>query len=268
MYIYLDLLQDILSYGKPKLDRTDTGTLSVFGKQLRFDLSKGRLPVLTTKKIHIKSIIYELLWFLRGDTNIKYLNKHGITIWDEWADQNGDLGPIYGKQWRQWEAQDGRYIDQITTVIHNLKTDPDSRRHLVSAWNVSDLDTMSLPPCHYSFQFYVEGGRLSCLFNMRSVDVFLGLPFNITSYALLTLMVAQQTNLLPGELIFSGGDVHLYCNHVEQAQGQLTREPYELPLIRLGHGDTYPKYIFDYDYDDFNVIGYQHHPAINAKIAV
>jgi len=262
---YLDLLADILASGAVKADRTGTGVRSVFGRQLRFDLADGAFPLVTTKKLHLRSIIHELLWFLSGSTNIRYLHDNGVTIWDEWADENGDLGPLYGYQWRSWPAPDGRHIDQINRVIAQLKADPDSRRHLVSAWNVADLDRMKLPPCHFCFQFYVAGNRLSCLFTMRSVDVFLGLPFNIASYALLTRMVAQQCGLEAAEVIFSGGDVHLYANHLAQARRQLTREPYPPPRLLIRRT---PASIFDYRYDDFEVVDYQVHPPIKAPIAV
>ncbi|OPW98352.1 thymidylate synthase [Geobacillus sp. LEMMY01] len=261
---YLDLLRDILENGIEREDRTGTGTLSVFGRQLRFDLQKG-FPLLTTKKLHIRSIIYELLWFLRGDTNIRFLNENGVTIWDEWADENGDLGRIYGAQWRSWRTSDGGTIDQITRTIEEIKRNPNSRRLLVSAWNVGELDQMALPPCHYAFQFYVAAGRLSCMWQQRSVDTFLGLPFNIASYALLTHMVAQQCDLEVGELIFSGGDVHLYKNHVEQAKLQLTHEPRPLPKLIIKRK---PDSIFDYRYEDFEFVGYDPHPAIKAPISV
>jgi len=247
-----------------KEDRTGTGTLSVFGRQLRFDLAAG-FPVVTTKKLHIRSIIHELLWFLSGSTNIRYLQENRVTIWDEWADENGELGPVYGSQWRSWPAPDGRKIDQIAQVVEQIKRNPDSRRLLVSAWNVAEIERMALPPCHYAFQFYVAEGKLSCMLNMRSVDTFLGLPFNIASYALLTHMVAQQCGLQVGELIWSGGDVHLYSNHVEQAKLQLTREPYPLPRLVIKRK---PESIFDYKYEDFEIVGYQCHPAIKAPIAV
>ncbi|MGG2988422.1 thymidylate synthase [Geobacillus stearothermophilus] len=261
---YLDLLRDILENGTERKDRTGTGTISVFGRQLRFDLQKG-FPLLTTKKLHIRSIIYELLWFLRGDTNIRFLNENGVTIWDEWADENGDLGRIYGAQWRSWRTSDGGTIDQITRTIEEIKRNPNSRRLLVSAWNVGELDQMALPPCHYAFQFYVAAGRLSCMWQQRSVDTFLGLPFNIASYALLTHMVAQQCDLEVGELIFSGGDVHLYKNHVEQAKLQLTRDPRPLPKLIIKRK---PDSIFGYCYEDFEFVGYDPHPAIKAPISV
>ncbi|MEC0207356.1 thymidylate synthase [Paenibacillus ehimensis] len=264
MQKYLDLLQDIMANGVRKEDRTGTGTISVFGRQLRFDLSEG-FPLLTTKKLHIRSILHELLWFLSGDTNIRYLQENGVTIWDEWADENGDLGPVYGSQWRSWPAPDGRSIDQIAKLIEQIKRNPDSRRHLVSAWNPAEVDNMALPPCHYAFQFYVADGKLSCLFNMRSVDTFLGLPFNIASYAFLTHMVAQQCDLQPGELIWTGGDVHIYANHVEQVNLQLTREPYPMPQLVIKRK---PDSLFDYRFEDFEIVGYQSHPSIKAPIAV
>lgn len=264
MQKYLDLLQDIMTNGVRKEDRTGTGTISVFGRQLRFDLSEG-FPLLTTKKLHIRSILHELLWFLSGDTNIRYLQENGVTIWDEWADENGNLGPVYGSQWRSWPAPDGRSIDQIAKLIEQIKRNPDSRRHLVSAWNPAEVDNMALPPCHYAFQFYVADGKLSCLFNMRSVDTFLGLPFNIASYAFLTHMVAQQCDLQPGELIWTGGDVHIYANHVEQVKLQLTREPYPLPQLAIKRK---PDSLFDYRFEDFEIDGYQSHPSIKAPIAV
>lgn len=264
MKAYLDLLQDILDHGVEKQDRTGVGTISVFGRQLRFDLSQG-FPMVTTKKLHLKSIIHELLWFLSGETNIKYLQDNKVTIWDEWADEFGNLGPVYGSQWRSWETADGRSIDQISQVIHQIKANPESRRHLVSAWNVGEVDRMALPPCHYAFQFHVANGKLSCLFNMRSVDTFLGLPFNIASYALLTHMVAEQCGLGVGELIWTGGDVHIYLNHLEQVKLQLTREPYALPKLQINRK---PESIFDYKYEDFEVVGYESHPAIKAPIAV
>ncbi|SDE88254.1 thymidylate synthase [Fontibacillus panacisegetis] len=261
---YLDLLQDVLDNGAKKEDRTGTGTISVFGRQLRFDLSKG-FPLVTTKKIHLKSVIHELLWFLKGDTNISYLKEHGVRIWDEWADENGNLGPVYGSQWRAWETADGRHIDQITNVIQAIKKNPDSRRHLVSAWNVGEVDHMKLPPCHFVFQFYVVEGKLSCMLTMRSVDTFLGLPFNIASYALLTHMVAQQCDLEVGEFIWSGGDVHIYSNHLEQVKTQLEREPYPLPKLVIKRK---PESIFDYVYEDFEFEDYQCHPTIKATVAV
>ncbi|WP_433946614.1 thymidylate synthase [Paenibacillus sp. SN-8-1] len=264
MQNYLDLLQDIKDHGTRKDDRTGTGTISVFGRQLRFDLSKG-FPLVTTKRIHLKSVIHELLWFLKGDTNIAYLKEHGVRIWDEWADENGDLGPVYGSQWRSWETPEGTYIDQISNVVEAIKRNPDSRRHLVSAWNVAEIEQMKLPPCHFVFQFYVADGKLSCMLTMRSVDTFLGLPFNIASYALLTHMVAQQCDLEVGEFIWSGGDVHIYTNHIEQVNLQLTRAPYELPQLVIKRK---PDSIFDYTYEDFEFINYVHHPAIKASVSV
>ncbi|MFM7194384.1 MAG: thymidylate synthase [Bacteroidota bacterium] len=261
---YLDLMADILATGALKTDRTGTGTLSVFGRQLRFDLSEG-FPLVTTKKLHLRSIIHELLWFLSGDTNIRYLNEHGVTIWDEWADANGDLGPVYGHQWRSWPAPDGRHIDQITQVLEQIRSKPDSRRHIVSAWNPAEVDKMALPPCHALFQFYVADGRLSCQLYQRSADYFLGVPFNIASYALLTHMVAEQCDLEPGEFVWTGGDVHLYTNHLEQAREQLSREPYPLPQLVIVRK---PDSIFSYRFDDFRIDGYQSHPAIKAPIAV
>ena len=261
---YLDLMADILASGARKTDRTGTGTLSVFGRQLRFDLSDG-FPLVTTKKLHLRSIIHELLWFLSGDTNIKYLNDHGVTIWDEWADANGELGPVYGHQWRSWPAPDGRHIDQITQVLEQIRSKPDSRRHIVSAWNPAEVDKMALPPCHALFQFYVADGRLSCQLYQRSADYFLGVPFNIASYALLTHMFAQQCDLQPGEFVWTGGDVHLYTNHLEQARLQLTREPYALPQLNILRR---PDSIFGYRFEDFQIDGYQSHPAIKAPIAV
>jgi thymidylate synthase len=261
---YHQLLQFILDNGQQKNDRTGTGTRSCFGYQMRFDLAEG-FPLVTTKKMHVKSIIYELLWFLKGDTNIKYLNEHGVTIWDEWADANGELGPVYGHQWRSWKGADGNTIDQISDVIQQIKTNPDSRRLIVSAWNVADLPKMALMPCHAMFQFYVANGKLSCQLYQRSADVFLGVPFNIASYALLTLMIAQVCHLQPGEFIHTFGDVHLYNNHIEQANLQLSRNPYPLPTMHLNPDITN---IFDFDYDDFKLENYQFHPAIKAPIAV
>ena len=264
MQAYLDLLQHIIDKGATKTDRTGTGTTSCFGYQLRFDLSKG-FPLVTTKKAHMKSIIYELLWFLRGETNIRYLKEHGVSIWDEWADAQGELGPVYGKQWRSWEGANGKTIDQITQVIDQIRKTPDSRRLIVSAWNVADLPDMALMPCHALFQFYVADGKLSCQLYQRSADVFLGVPFNIASYALLTLMVAQVCGLEPGEFIHTFGDVHLYNNHLEQARLQLTRKPFPLPVMRLNPG---VKDIFGFHFEDFTLENYQSHPAIKAPVAV
>lgn len=261
---YLDLMQDILDHGTGKTDRTGTGTLSVFGRQLRFDLAAG-FPLVTTKKIHVRSIIHELLWFLKGDTNIKYLKDNGVSIWDEWADKHGDLGPVYGSQWRSWPAPDGRKIDQITNVLHQIKTKPDSRRHIVSAWNPAEVDNMALPPCHALFQFYVADNKLSCQLYQRSADYFLGVPFNIASYALLTEMVAQQCGLKAGEFVWTGGDVHLYTNHMEQAKLQLTREPFPLPRLVMRRR---PDSLFEYQFEDFEFVNYQSHPSIKAPIAV
>lgn len=264
MKTYLTFLEHILKHGVEKQDRTGTGTLSVFAYQMRFDLSAG-FPLLTTKKLHLRSIIHELLWFLRGDTNIAYLNDQGVTIWDEWADENGDLGPIYGHQWRNWVASDGRVIDQLTEVVEQIKTNPDSRRLIVNAWNVGDLKHMALSPCHALFQFYVARGRLSCQLYQRSADVFLGVPFNIASYALLTHLVAQQCSLDVGEFIWTGGDCHLYLNHLEQAKLQLERTPYAQPQLRIKRK---PPSLYEYQYDDFEILNYQAHPSIKAPIAV
>jgi thymidylate synthase len=261
---YLELMRHVRDNGARKSDRTGTGTLSVFGHQMRFDLSKG-FPAVTTKKLHFRSIIHELLWFLRGDTNTKYLHEHGVTIWDEWADQNGDLGPVYGHQWRSWPAPDGRHIDQIEKVLMQLRKTPDSRRIIVSAWNVADLDKMALLPCHAFFQFYVADGCLSCQLYQRSADIFLGVPFNICSYALLTHMIAQQTDLVPGEFIWTGGDCHLYLNHLEQVDEQLTRTPYLPPKLLIKRK---PSSLSGYRYEDFEIAGYQSHTAIKAPIAV
>ena len=261
---YLDLIQHILDHGIQKSDRTGTGTVSVFGYQMRFDLSEG-FPLLTTKKLHTKSIIYELLWFLRGDTNVRYLQEHGVRIWNEWADAEGELGPVYGAQWRSWHAPDGRVIDQISGVVRSIRENPNSRRHIVSAWNVGELDQMALPPCHILFQFYVADGKLSCQLYQRSADVFLGVPFNIASYALLTLMIAQVCDLQPGEFIHTLGDAHLYRNHLEQARLQLTRDPYPLPEMRL-NPDV--RDIFAFHYEDFELRNYQAHPHIKAPISV
>lgn len=261
---YLNLLEHILQNGNNKSDRTGTGTRSVFGYQMRFDLEEG-FPVLTTKKLHLKSIIYELLWMLNGDTNIKYLNDNGVGIWNEWADEKGDLGPVYGKQWRSWEGANGQTIDQITDVVNSLKRNPDSRRHIVSAWNVADVDKMKLPPCHLLFQFYVADNKLSCQLYQRSADIFLGVPFNITSYSLLTMMMAQVTNLKPGEFIHTFGDAHLYKNHLDQAKLQLTREPKNLPSMLI-NPDV--KDIFKFKYEDFQLVNYDPHPHIKAKVSV
>jgi len=261
---YLDLMRHVMHHGARKDDRTGTGTLSVFGHQMRFDLSQG-FPLLTTKKVHTKSIIYELLWFLRGDTNIRYLKEHGVSIWDEWADENGELGPIYGHQRRSWPAPDGRQIDQISQVVRDIRANPDSRRLIVSAWNVAEIERMALPPCHLLFQFYVAQGRLSCQLYQRSADIFLGVPFNIASYALLTMMMAQATGLKPGEFVHTLGDAHLYLNHLEQAQTQIAREPRPLPAMRLNPEKTS---LFDFDYDDFELLNYDPHPAIKAPVAV
>ncbi len=264
MKTYLDLLQHILTHGAEKTDRTGTGTLSVFGYQMRFDLAKG-FPMVTTKKLHMRSIIHELLWFLNGDTNIRYLNENGVTIWDEWADSKGDLGPVYGKQWRSWPTPDGRTIDQLSEIVQQIKTNPDSRRLIVSAWNVGELDKMALMPCHALFQFYVADNKLSCQLYQRSADVFLGVPFNIASYSLLTHMVAQQCNLDVGEFIWTGGDCHLYLNHLEQTRTQLAREPYPLPELKI---KRHPESLFDYRFEDFEFLNYQSHPGIKAPIAV
>jgi thymidylate synthase len=261
---YLDLLRHVLEHGQPRPDRTGTGTLSVFGCQLRFDLSAG-FPLVTTKKVHLKSVIYELLWFLRGETNIRWLSEHGVTIWNEWADEHGELGPVYGYQWRSWPAPDGRTIDQIAGVVRGIREDPYSRRLIVSAWNVADLPRMALAPCHTLFQFYVQGDRLSCQLYQRSADLFLGVPFNIASYALLTMMMAQVTDLRPGELILTLGDAHLYLNHLEQARLQLTREPRPLPTMEL---DPRVRSLEDFRYADFTLKGYEPHPPIPAPVAV
>ena len=261
---YEDLLRDVLEHGTHKSDRTGTGTLSVFGRQLRFDLSKS-FPLITTKRVHFKPVAVELLWFLRGDTNVKWMQDQGVTIWDEWADADGELGPVYGVQWRSWPTPDGGHIDQIAELIKNLKSNPDSRRHIVSAWNVSELKDMALPPCHAFFQFYVADGKLSCQLYQRSADTFLGVPFNIASYALLTRMIAQQTGLEPGEFVWTGGDVHIYDNHMDQVLKQLAREPYDYPQLNITRK---PDSIFDYTLEDFEVVGYQHHPTIKAPIAV
>lgn len=264
MKAYLDLLQHILEHGVVKTDRTGTGTRSIFGYQMRFDLQSG-FPLLTTKKLHLRSIIYELLWFLRGETNIRYLKENRVRIWDEWADEHGELGPVYGRQWRSWTTTDGRVIDQISQVVQTLRTHPDSRRLIVSAWNVGEIEQMALPPCHVLFQFYVAEGRLSCQLYQRSADVFLGVPFNIASYALLTLMMAQVCGLQPGEFVHTLGDAHLYLNHLDQARLQLSRQPYPLPHMRLNPS---VRSIFDFQYADFELSGYQAHPHIQADISV
>lgn len=261
---YHQLLKHILDNGVSKTDRTGTGTTSYFGYQMRFNLQDG-FPMVTTKRLHLKSIIYELLWFLKGETNIKYLKEHGVSIWDEWADANGELGPVYGKQWRSWQGADGKVIDQINDAIKQIKSNPDSRRIIVSAWNVADLPEMALMPCHALFQFYVVNGKLSCQLYQRSADVFLGVPFNIASYALLTMMMAQVCDLQHGEFIHSFGDVHLYNNHIEQAKLQLTRTPYALPTMKI---NPVVKDIFDFTYEDFTLENYQYHPAIKATVAV
>ncbi|GFE83089.1 thymidylate synthase [Steroidobacter agaridevorans] len=261
---YLEMLRHVREHGLRKTDRTGTGTLSVFGYQARFDLSQG-FPLVTTKKLHLKSIIYELLWFLKGDTNVKYLHDHGVSIWDEWADENGELGPIYGKQWRSWPGPDGKTIDQISRTLDLIRRNPDSRRIIVNAWNVGELEQMSLTPCHSLFQFWVGEGKLSCQLYQRSADVFLGVPFNIASYALLTHMFAQQCDLEPGEFIWTGGDTHLYLNHLKQADEQLAREPLPLPKLVIKRK---PPSIFEYEYEDFQVVDYQAHPSIKAPIAV
>jgi thymidylate synthase len=264
MQQYHQLLEKILSEGTHKSDRTGTGTISIFGHQMRFDLSEG-FPLVTTKKVHLKSVIYELLWFLKGDTNIKWLNEHGVSIWDEWADEYGNLGPVYGHQWRSWPAPDGSTIDQISNLIDQIKRNPDSRRLIVSAWNVAEVDKMKLPPCHTLFQFYVADGRISCQLYQRSADVFLGVPFNIASYALLTMMVGQVCGYAPGEFIWTGGDTHLYLNHIEQAKLQLSRDIRPLPVM---HINQEIKSIFDFKYEDFCLTGYDPHPAIKAEVAV
>ncbi|ARJ04562.1 thymidylate synthase [Humibacter sp. BT305] len=261
---YEDLLRDVYTNGTHKSDRTGTGTRSVFGRQIRFDLAEG-FPLITTKRVHFKSIAYELLWFLRGDGNARWLQEHGVTIWDEWADENGDLGPVYGVQWRSWPTPNGEHIDQISQVIEQLRSNPDSRRIIVSAWNVADIPSMALAPCHALFQFYVADGKLSCQLYQRSADMFLGVPFNIASYALLTMMVAAQTGLEPGEFVWTGGDCHIYDNHVEQVETQLSRAPFASPRLVISR--ERPS-IFDYEYEDFEVVGYEHHPAIRAAVAV
>jgi thymidylate synthase len=264
MQTYLDLMRHVLAHGARKTDRTGTGTVSTFGYQMRFDLARG-FPLLTTKKLHVKSIIHELLWFLKGETNVRYLRENGVTIWDEWADPSGELGPVYGAQWRSWPAPDGRRIDQIGQIVEQIKTKPDSRRLIVSAWNVGEIERMALPPCHILFQFYVADGRLSCQLYQRSADIFLGVPFNIASYALLTQMVAQVTGLAPGEFIHTLGDAHLYSNHLEQAGLQLQRPPRPPPIMRL---NPEVKSLFDFRYEDFTLLNYDPHPGIKAPVAV
>jgi thymidylate synthase len=261
---YHDLMRHVLEKGATKTDRTGTGTISVFGYQMRYDLQEG-FPMMTTKKVHMKSILHELLWFLKGDTNIKYLKDNGVSIWDEWADENGNLGPVYGSQWRSWPAADGRHIDQITQVINQIKNTPDSRRMIVSAWNVGEIDKMKLPPCHAFFQFYVADGKLSCQLYQRSADIFLGVPFNIASYAILTMMVAQVCNLQPGEFIHTLGDAHLYSNHIEQAKLQLSRDLRKLPTLKI---NPEVKDIFGFKFEDFTLEGYDPHPHIKAAVAV
>ena len=261
---YLDLMRHVRDLGNSKEDRTGTGTLSVFGHQMRFDLSEG-FPLVTTKKCHLKSIIHELLWFLSGDTNVKYLQDNGVRIWNEWADEEGNLGPVYGYQWRSWPAAGGRHIDQISQVIEQIRNTPDSRRIIVSAWNVSEIDNMALPPCHMMFQFYVADGRLSCQLYQRSADIFLGVPFNIASYALLTMMIAQVCDLAPGDFVHTLGDAHLYTNHLEQADEQLSRKPYPLPVMKI---NPEVKSIFDFKFEDFELVGYEAHPHIKAAVAV
>jgi thymidylate synthase len=260
---YEDLLRDVLEHGAHKSDRTGTGTTSVFGRQIRFDLAEG-FPLITTKRVHFKSIVYELLWFLRGESNVGWLRENGVTIWDEWADADGELGPVYGVQWRSWPTPSGEQIDQISQVIADIRSNPDSRRLIVSAWNPADIPSMALAPCHALFQFYVADGKLSCQLYQRSADLFLGVPFNIASYALLTLMVAAQTGLEPGEFVWTGGDCHIYDNHLEQVREQLTREPFPYSQVRIAPRES----IFDYTYEDFEVVDYQHHPAIRAAVAV
>ena len=261
---YLDLLNHVLEHGDKKEDRTGTGTISLFGYQMRFDLSE-KFPLLTTKKVHLKSVIHELLWFLKGSTNIGYLKENGVSIWDEWADEHGDLGPVYGSQWRSWQTSDGRTIDQISNLIENIKSNPDSRRLIVSAWNVGEVDKMKLPPCHCFFQFYVANDKLSCQLYQRSADIFLGVPFNIASYALLTLMIAQVTNLTPGEFVHTLGDAHIYSNHIEQVKQQLSREAKDLPIMKI---NPHVKDIFSFKYDDFEILNYDPHPLIKAPVAV
>ncbi|ROS78730.1 thymidylate synthase [Cellulomonas sp. PhB143] len=260
---YEDLLREVMAHGTPKGDRTGTGTRSVFGRQIRYDLAQG-FPLVTTKRVHLRSVVGELLWFLRGESNVAWLREQGVTIWDEWADDAGELGPVYGVQWRSWPTPDGRHVDQIAQVIDQIRGNPDSRRHVVSAWNVAELENMALPPCHAFFQFYVADGRLSCQLYQRSADMFLGVPFNIASYALLTHMVAAQCGLEVGDFVWTGGDVHVYDNHVAQVERQLAREPFPYPTLRLAPRDS----IFDYTMDDVEVVGYQHHPGIKAPVAV
>ncbi|MCC3295079.1 thymidylate synthase [Arthrobacter sp. zg-Y411] len=261
---YEDLLRDVMANGTQKSDRTGTGTRSVFGRQMRFDLSES-FPLITTKRVHFKSVALELLWFLRGDSNVRWLQERGVSIWDEWADDDGELGPVYGVQWRSWPTPDGGHIDQIEKLVEGIRKNPDSRRHIVTAWNPAEVENMALPPCHAMFQFYVADGRLSCQLYQRSADTFLGVPFNIASYALLTLMVAQQTGLEPGEFIWSGGDVHIYDNHVDQVREQLSRDPFPYPKLHIRRT---PESIFDYALEDFEVLDYRHHPGIKAPIAV
>ena len=262
---YEDLLRDVMANGVHKEDRTGTGTRSVFGRQLRFDLSGDSFPLITTKRVHFKSLALELLWFLRGDSNVRWLQEQGVTIWDEWADADGELGPVYGVQWRSWPTPDGEHIDQISQVVEQIRDNPDSRRLIVSAWNVGEIKNMALPPCHAFFQFYVADGKLSCQLYQRSADLFLGVPFNIASYALLTRMVAQQTGLEPGEFVWTGGDCHIYDNHVEQVTKQLSREPFDYPTLSITRT---PESIFDYSFEDFVVNDYQHHPGIKAPVAI
>ncbi|MDC0626798.1 thymidylate synthase [Methylophilaceae bacterium] len=261
---YLDLLNHVLEHGDKKEDRTGTGTISVFGYQMRFDLSE-KFPLLTTKKVHLKSVIHELLWFLKGSTNIRYLKENEVSIWDEWADENGNLGPVYGSQWRSWQTTDGRTIDQISNLINTIKNNPDSRRLIVSAWNVGEIDQMKLPPCHCFFQFYVANNKLSCQLYQRSADIFLGVPFNIASYALLTLMIAQVTDLTPGEFVHTLGDAHIYSNHIEQVHQQLSRDVKDLPIMRI---NPHVKDIFSFKYEDFEILNYDPHPLIKAPVAV
>ena len=261
---YLDLLNHVLEHGDKKEDRTGTGTISVFGYQMRFDLSE-KFPLLTTKKVHLKSVIHELLWFLKGSTNIRYLKENEVSIWDEWADENGNLGPVYGSQWRSWQTTDGRTIDQISNLINTIKNNPDSRRLIVSAWNVGEIDQMKLPPCHCFFQFYVANNKLSCQLYQRSADIFLGVPFNIASYALLTLMIAQVTDLTPGEFVHTLGDAHIYSNHIEQVHQQLSRDVKDLPIMRI---NPHVKDIFSFKYEDFKILNYNPHPLIKAPVAV